>query len=70
MMTITLYLTEVFILFNIFLMRAGDVVQLLFSLHGQIFIHGAGLLRPGRVLQCVDLLLGQVERPARASLLH
>ena len=45
-------------------MRTGDVVQVLFGLHGQIFVHRTRLrLGDGHVLQGVDLLLGQMQRP-------
>ena len=46
-------------------MRAGDAVEVLLSLHGEIFVHGRGLLLLCRhVLEGVDLLLGQVQSPA------
>ena len=64
-MTITLYLTEVY---DFILMGAVDAVQLLFGLHGQIFVHRTRLLRTCRLLEGVDLLLGQIESPA--PLLH
>ena len=45
-------------------MRAGDVLQVLFGLHGEIFVHRTRLrLGAGHVLQGVDLLLGQVQGP-------
>ena len=48
------------------LVSAGDIVELLFSFHGEILVHGTGLLLllPGHLLQSVDLLLGQVETTA------
>ena len=50
-------------------MRAGDVLQVLFGLHGEIFVHRTRLrLSNGHVLQGVDLLLGQVQGPA--TILH
>ena len=50
-------------------MRAGDAVEVLLSLHGEIFVHGRGLLLLSRhVLESVDLALGQVQGPG--ILLH
>ena len=49
-------------------MRAGDALQVLFGLHGQIFVHRARLLSPRHVLQGVDLLLGEVQ--GTAAILH